>query len=179
MDERRPGAGRYAHLEREQRWLLRDVPSAAVRRCKLIDRYIHCTHLRLRRVATDDDVTFKLAQKIRVADTDPERVMLTNLYLSADDYEVLAALPASVITKTRWALSWAGTGLAVDQFDGHLSGLVLAEAELGSDDQLLGLPDFAVRDVTSDDRFSGGALATAEPAWLSAVLTDANRDSPA
>lgn len=179
MDERRPGAGRYAHLEREQRWLLGDVPSAAVRRCELVDRYIHRTHLRLRSVTTDDAVVFKLAQKIRVTDADPERVMLTNLYLSADEHDTLAALPADVVTKTRWAVSWAGTTLAVDQFHGHLSGLLLAEAELGPDVQLLGLPDFAVRDVTNEDRFSGGALATAEPAWLSAVLTDAKRDSPA
>lgn len=150
-----------------------------MRRCELVDRYIHGTRLRLRRVTTDDAVVFKLAQKIRFTDADPERVMLTNLYLSANDYEALAALPAAVITKTRRACSWAGTGLAIDQFDGHLSGLVLAEAELGPDDQLLSLPDFAIRDVTNDDLFSGGAPATTEPARLSAVLTDAQRDSPA
>lgn len=79
-------------------------------RCKLVDRYIHGTHLRLRRVTTDDDLTFKLAQKIRVADTDPERVMLTNLYLSAGEHDTLAVLPADVVTKTRWAVSWAGVG---------------------------------------------------------------------
>ena len=102
-------------------------------------------------MTTDDDLTFKLAQKIRVADTDPERVMLTNLYLSAGEHDTLAVLPADVVTKTRWAVSWAGTTLAVDQFHGHLSGLVLAEAELGPDVQLLRLPHFAVRDVTHDD----------------------------
>lgn len=161
MDDRRPGAGKYARLEREQRWLLRDIPPGAERRYELLDRYIHGTHLRLRRVTADRDVTFKLAQKIRVAESDPERIMLTNLYLSSDEYDVLAALPAAVLTKTRWAASWAGTELAIDEFHGQLSGLVLAETELGPDDQLLGLPGFAVRDVTDDDRFSGGALAAA------------------
>lgn len=114
-----------------------------MRRCELVDRYIRGTHLRLRRVTTDDTVVVKLAQKIRVSDADPERVMLTNLYLSADEHETLAALPADVIAKTRWAATWAGTGLAVDEFHGQLSGLVLAETELGPDDQLLGLPAFA------------------------------------
>lgn len=172
-DERRPGAGRYAHLEREQRWLLREVPSAAVRRCELVDRYIRGTRLRLRRVTTDDAVVVKLAQKIRVTDADPERVMLTNLYLSADEHAALAALPADVITKTRWAATWAGTELAIDEFHGQLSGLVLAETELGPDDQLLGLPDFAVRDVTHDDRFSGGALATMGAAEIGTLLAPA------
>ena len=172
MAERRPGEGRYAHIEREQRWVATGIPPDARRRSEFHDRYIHGTRLRLRRVTMDDDVHFKLGQKVRVSEADPELVRLTNIYLSADEYEVLTLLPGSVLHKTRWVTSWAGIDVAVDQFHGHLSGLVLAEAELAPDAELLDLPDLAVRDVTHDERFSGGALAAVAGADLAALMTE-------
>lgn len=67
MIERRPGVGRYAHLEREQRWLLARRPDVAVRMASIRDRYLTGTRLRLRHLEqTDGTVHLKLAQKVRL-----------------------------------------------------------------------------------------------------------------
>ena len=49
--------------------------------------------------------------------------------------------------------------LSVDQFEGNLDGLVLAEVELREDAARLPALGLAVADVTSEDRFSGVRLA--------------------
>ncbi len=61
----------------------------------------------------------------------------------------------------------------IDQFQGRLDGLVLAEVELGPEAARLAPPPFVVRDVTNDDRFSGGALAFASDPAIVELLGDA------
>lgn len=170
MSERSPGEGRYARLEREQRWLLAAVPEQARTRSEILDRYLHGTRFRLRRVALADRVVYKVGQKVRLVDGDPERVKLTNVYLSAEEYDMFATLPGVEIAKQRFVLPWGPAELAVDRFQGRLDGLVLAETELGPDDGLHELPPFALADVTHDDRYSGGALAHASGQELQTLL---------
>ncbi len=161
MIDRRPGEGRYAQLEREQRWLASGVPAGATRVAEITDRYLDGTRLRLRRMAAADTVVFKLAQKVRLVEADPTLVKVTNMYVSAEEYEVLAAVPGHDLRKLRWHYGWNGHTIAVDDFLDRWAGLVLAEVELGPDDEPLPSPDFARREVSSDDRFSGGTLAKA------------------
>lgn len=51
--------------------------------------------------------------------------------------------------------------LAIDEFSGHLAGLLILEAEFDTDDRLSRFdpPDFALREVTDDLRFTGPYLA--------------------
>lgn len=170
MSERSPGEGRYAYLEREQRWLLAAVPDQARYRSEILDRYLQGTRLRLRRVTLPDRVIYKLGQKVRLVDGDPEWVKLTNIYLSAEEYDTFATLAGAEIVKERFVMPWGPADLAVDRFQGHLDGLVLAETELGPDEGLHELPPFALADVTHDDRFSGGALAHASDQALETLL---------
>lgn len=172
MAGRAPGEGRYAHLEREQRWIARGVPPDAGHPASIVDRYISGTRLRLRRSESDGEVVFKLGQKVRSNPADPEVLKLTNLYLSAEEYTVLAALAAGESCKTRWHAAWQGKAVAIDQFHGRLDGLVLAEVELGADEPLLPPPPYALRDVTNEDRFSGGALAFAADAAVAALVAE-------
>jgi len=172
MSDRRPGHGRYAHLEREQRWAVRGLPDGVESVSEITDRYVTGTRLRLRRAAMDGDVVFKLAQKVRSTEGDPEVVRLTNIYVSADEYAVLAGLPASELRKSRWRSDWCDHTVAIDQFHDRLEGLVLAEVELGPDETRLPSPIFATRDVTNDDRFSGGALATATDDEIARTLDE-------
>lgn len=148
-----PGEGRYAHLEREQRWVLRDTPADAGPPVEIYDRYINGTRLRLRRVERDGAVVYKLTQKVPFGD---DSVKITNSYLSADEYEVFATLPAREIRKTRRQVRFADHDMAVDEFD---HGLLLGEVELAADEPYLPLPPFAKRDVTTDPAFTGGGLA--------------------
>ncbi|MCI0345007.1 MAG: hypothetical protein L0221_06110 [Chloroflexi bacterium] len=123
------------------------------------DRYITGTRLRLRRQATVDRhgatlLLRKLAQKVPAASGAPG--LITNVYLSEDEYERLAELPASTLRKTRHSIPPFG----VDVFEGALDGLILAEIEFEtSADEAAFEPSIAVvAEVTHDIRFTGGQL---------------------
>jgi len=154
-----PGEGRYAQIEREQRWLLSRLPEGLAQPRHITDRYLVGTRLRLRRVEAGAEVAYKLGQKVRLDECSPQAVKLTNVYLSTQEYEVLRQLPAEGLLKTRWSFAYRSTTLSVDEFAGPLSGLILAEIDVGGGESTLNCPDFAVADVTMDDRFSGGSLA--------------------
>ena len=172
VPSRKPGEGRYAHLEREQRWLLRSMPSGLIEPRQLHDRYLIGTRFRLRRVDAPNEQVFKLTQKVRSDPDSAERVRLTNTYLSAKEYEVFLALPATELAKTRWQSHLAGRPTSVDVFHGELDGLVLAEVELREDEDRLPMPEGVSADVTDDDRFSGGALSRCSADRLRSALVD-------
>jgi CYTH domain-containing protein len=173
MADRTPGLGRYAHVEREQRWIAAGVPAAAVRGPSLLDRYIDGTRLRLRRAESGGEVIYKLGQKVRVAPDDPELLGLTNIYLARNEYEVLAVLAAAEVRKTRWHLGSPSRVFAVDEFHGRLAGLVLVEVELDEAEDRLSPPSFVAAEVTNDDRFSGGWLASMDDAATDELLAEA------
>lgn len=172
MNRRRPGSGRHAHPEREQRWLLAAVPEDATPGAEISDRYLTGTTLRVRRVAGPDGVVHKLTQKVRPVVDDPGLVMLTTMYLPPDEITALAALPGTDLHKTRWRVGFAGRNVAVDEFHGRLAGLVLAETELSVREGRLPTPAFAVMDITDDDRFTGGSLANATDEEIVTLLAE-------
>lgn len=169
---RQPGQGAYARVEREQRWLAASVPPDAVPLATISDRYLSGTRLRLRRSEHAAGVDLKLGQKVRVQESDPEVVKLTNIYLSDDEHNVFTNLPAATLTKERLRLTHAGRPYGVNVFTDRWRGLILIETELAADDALLPMPPFAVVDVTADDRFSGGALAFADGPAVASLLTE-------
>ena len=173
MSDRRPGQGRFARIEREQRWICASVPADVWAAASIVDRYIDGTRLRLRRSESTEGVVYKLGQKVRGEATDPETVSLTNMYLSADEYEALLVLPAAELNKTRSRAAWADRTVAIDRFHGRLDGLVLAEVELAPGEDRVSPPPWTRRDVTNDDRFSGGALAWASDESIEALLATA------
>src|SRR3954451_23676661 len=173
MSDRQPGQGRYAHLEREQRWIVSDAPADVTPVAAIIDHYILGTRLRLRRSENTAGVTYKLGQKVRAAPASPEMVRLTNISLAEDEYRALLVLPAAELNKTRSRTWWRDRAVALDRFHGRLDGLVLGEVELSPDDPLLPMPPWAAEDVTDDDRFSGGALAFATDEAIEALLRPA------
>jgi CYTH domain-containing protein len=166
---------KYAVLEREHRFvvLTAPAPSLSVRTLEVEDRYLQGTRLRLRRVreSGQPDV-LKLGQKIRFDEHDPSTLAHTTLYLDAGEYDVLAALPADTVTKTRHHVPLdGGHVLAVDRFHAALDGLVLAELDLGADRVLPPtLPHGLGPDVTHDERFSGATLARTDGETLHALL---------
>ena len=158
-----PGSGRYSQIEREQRWLLREVPEGLVDPVQIHDIYLRDTNLRLRRMESPQGVIWKLGQKVRERPESPEIVRLTNIYLAEREYNVLTTLAGAQLSKTRWHWVWRDRGLSVDVFDEPLKGLVLAEIELGPPEIHLDAPVGALADVTYNNQFSGGVLAWATP----------------
>ncbi|MGZ4730469.1 MAG: hypothetical protein ACXWB2_22360 [Acidimicrobiales bacterium] len=168
-------AGRYARVEIERRWILSEPPdpTAAVAVRHLTDRYLTGTRLRLRlQVEQGGPTQRKLTQKL----PDPEprtrgrQGLLTNTYLSQDEYDVLATLPAVELRKTRYSVAPFG----VDVFAGPLTGLVLAEIEHPTEDAAdrSPVPSTAVVEVTHDARFTGGRLVRTGPEELRAWLRE-------
>jgi CYTH domain-containing protein len=167
---RRPGEGRYAQLEREQRWLLKELPAGVTNERVVVDHYWVGTSLRLRMIQESDEVVYKLCQKIRISSDSPELVKITNIYLSDVEFHALSVTPASIIAKSRWTLTANDVSYSVDEFKGRHSGLVLAEVELREDDPRVDGPEFAVAEVTSDIEYSGGWLASASVEDLLRVI---------
>ena len=170
MTSHRPGEGRYAHLEREQRWLLMGVPLGVTNERVIVDHYWTGTSLRLRMIQDSDGVVYKLGQKVRRNSDDPELVMITTIYLSEGEFHALSVTPASIVAKSRWSLTFHGVLYAIDEFKGRHTGLVLAEVELGEDEPRTSGPDFAIAEVTNEEHYSGGWLATASVAELSEFI---------
>ena len=152
---------KYAWVERERRWLCREIPMARVIEADAItDLYVTGTRLRLREAAplNGGEVMRRLTRK---ADVDAATRLLTSIYLSPEEFALLAGLPGKRLRKTRHRLALeGGATMSVDRFEGPLEGLILAEKEFETAEALAAfpMPDFAIREVTDDPRYTGGAL---------------------
>jgi CYTH domain-containing protein len=152
----------YTSVERERRWLCRQVPHELVRQTESItDLYVSGARLRLRE-ARPTDGGAPMLRLTRKADVDRHTRLITSIYLPEEEFAVLAALlPGNRIRKLRHRLhSPPGIMLLVDEFQGELAGLFLAEAEFKTQEQLedFATPEFAVCEVTDDPTFTGGHL---------------------
>jgi CYTH domain-containing protein len=91
------------------------------------------------------------------------------MYLTEGEFRVFSQLPAKKLSKTRYSVPPFG----IDVFEDELKGLILAEAEFDSaaGARALILPSFILREVSTDNRFTGGQLARASRhdilIWLS------------
>ncbi len=88
--------------------------------------------------------------------------------MSAAEYDLLATLPAAVLSKTRLSVP----PLGIDVFEPPLHGLIMADVEFSTDNEAQSFlpPPAAVAEVTDDSRFTGGSLVSARRddllAWL-------------
>jgi CYTH domain-containing protein len=153
---------KYAHIERERRWLIDPAaqPAVTVDHILIEDRYIHGTRLRLRRMtdSASGQVAVKLTKKYDA--DDPLARAIVTAYLDEAEYAVLATLPATTLTKRRHDLLAGSIAYSLDRFTGALEGLELAEIEWPDDAGLRGLPPppGTIREVSNDPRYQGGSL---------------------
>lgn len=153
---------KYAWVERERRWLCRQIPMDRVVGVEAItDLYVTGVRLRLREALPLDGGP-PMRRLTRKVDADPRTRLLTSIYLSEAEFALLANLPGKRLRKLRHRLrAEDGIVLAADVFQGPLDGLILAEAEFETDAALEAyrMPDFCLREVTDDPRYGGGWLA--------------------
>ena len=152
----------YMAVERERRWLCRAVPREQIMRTEAItDLYVAGTQLRLRE-ARPLNGGAPMLRLTRKADVDIHTRLITSIYLPEEEFRVLSTtLHGTRITKFRHRLHpIAGLPVLVDEFQGELAGLILAEAEFATPEQLAAYPspDFVEKEVTEDLRYSGGQL---------------------
>ena len=153
----------YAAIERERRWLCRDFPRELILETwSIADLYVQGTQLRLREARRLDGGPARL-RFTRKADVDPRTRLITTIYLTEGEFAVLSgALSGLRLGKLRHRLRLAnGSRLSVDEFQGDLAGLLLAEKEFETDAALAAYapPDFLLREVTEDPRYGGASLA--------------------
>ena len=155
---------KYSHFERERRFLVNvaKCPDLVSLPFVLVeDRYIRGTRLRLRRMtdSATGEVAMKLTKKYET--DDPLARPIVTAYLTNSEYEALAVLSADVLNKRRYRVETEGGAFSVDQFLDALDGLVLAEIECRSADELksLSIPDWVAREVSHDIEYQGGQLA--------------------
>jgi CYTH domain-containing protein len=112
-------------------------------------------------VASDGkNVTCKLTQKYTHTPGNFASVVITNTYLTELEYRIFAVLAADELRKDRYRYIVDGRQYAVDCFHGELAGLVLAEIEFATDQDLSTFrpPSFVLADVTGEEMFTGGRL---------------------
>jgi CYTH domain-containing protein len=155
---------KYAHVERERRWLVHPDRAPALdglAHVRIEDRYIEGTRLRLRRMtdSASGTVALKLGKKYECAD--PLARPMVTTYLTPAEYALLATLPARSLAKARYTLPGAAGLFSLDRFEGPLEGLALIEIEMPDDASLRALdtPGWAGRDVSADPAYEGGTLA--------------------
>jgi len=156
---------KYARVERERRYLLQDLPEGMTRadpHLQITDNYITGSRLRIRKVRDPrtNKWTVKFTQKFAIEPSDLSRTIITNTYLNAMEAEVLSVFDSNEIRKNRYYFDYEGRKFSVDMFLGDLFGLVLAEVDFETDEELdaFPTPPFAIVDVTNNELFSGGKL---------------------
>jgi len=157
--------GKYARIERERRFLLRELPEPLTRASKHVqiwDNYITNTRLRLRKIRVPEtkEYKWKLTQKFAPDPEDLLRTVITNTYLSRTEYEVFSVFEGNEIRKNRYPYEYEGHSYGIDVFLGALWGLILAETSFETDEEMerFTQPPFAFMDVTNDPMFAGGSL---------------------
>ena len=157
---------KYALVERERRYLLRDLPEGITRadpHLQITDNYMTGSRLRLRKVREprSNKWTAKLTQKFAPNPDDLARTIITNTYLNALEAETLSSLfNSNEIRKNRYHFEFEGRKFSADMFLGDLFGLVLAEVGFETDQDLdkFPTPPFALADVTNEPMFTGARL---------------------
>ena len=156
---------KYARVERERRYLLRDLPEGLTRvdpHLQITDNYITGTRLRIRKVREPrtNKWTVKFTQKFAPDPGDLSRTIITNTYLNALEAETLSIFNTNEIRKNRYYFDYEGRKFSVDMFMGDLFGLVLAEVGFDTDEELDSFPQpsFALADITNNPLFTGGRL---------------------
>ncbi|MDQ3819201.1 MAG: hypothetical protein M3362_16205 [Acidobacteriota bacterium] len=158
-------APKYERVERERKFLLRELPpdlKTSDPHAQVTDNYITNTRLRLRksRWPSTNEWTLKLTQKYAPDPEDLSHTLITSIYLTEDEYEVLSIFEGNEIRKNRYPYEFEGRRYGIDMFLGSLFGLILAETDFETDEEMEGFapPPFAFMDVTNDPLFTGGSL---------------------
>jgi CYTH domain-containing protein len=153
-------AAKYSRPEVERRWLIPDgLPAAATHASfRLIeDRYLKGTTLRLRAVREQGtEPIYKLGKKYHSGTEGWQDVV--SVYLTEDEFAVVASLPALIARKRRFAIA----GGSVDEYIEPRPGFLIFEAEFGSteDARKFVPPEFVGLEVTGKGEYSGFALAS-------------------
>jgi CYTH domain-containing protein len=156
--------GKYSKYEIERKFVAKIIPDEALENFRDIeDKYIINSSLRLRlEKSKDGQITArKFTKKDRDPANDATTSIITSLYLSKSDFQVLSSLPGAELKKRRYSIETNNNRITFDVFQGGLEGLILAEIEFQDQDscRTFNPPYKDWIEVTGEPRYSGGSLA--------------------
>lgn len=156
-------AGKYSCYEFERKFLLTKLPAPLLSFKIIEDTYFKDTSLRLRIIKSPWGAIIerKLTQK-RVSERNKfEETVITNIYLDEKDSVIFANVPGKKIAKKRHVFQSHGQKYAIDEFQGAKSGLVIAEIEFESVEEMRAYkcPFSDWSEVTEDPQYLGSAIA--------------------
>ncbi len=148
---------KYSLAEIERRWLVPNALAAPLldgQPAIITDTYLTGSRLRLRRVdGADGSTLYKFCRKY--GDREGPSESITNLYLEAAEYDILASLPGERVIKHRHRLQEG----SIDVYG--KGALHIYEIEFQALDAAMRYtpPPFVQREITGDDDYSGLTLA--------------------
>lgn len=152
---------KYSQQEIERRWLaeermLPDLASLPVR--IITDKYLDSGRLRLRKIEGADAVQFKLCKKYGKCSEFSEPI--TNLYLTAEEYELLSVLPGRTLVRQRFTYLFQGASFSINVIVGKTAP-VIVEAEFVSETEAEDSepPPFCTEDVSARIEYEAVMLA--------------------
>jgi CYTH domain-containing protein len=154
--------GKYAQIENERKFLLppmdEELMAMNLPRRIILDNYILGTNLRLREVDHGDRKVYKLTKKTSLS---PGREEITTIYLSQDEYQLLSKLPAVIVSKIRFVMTYNELIIGIDSYANEDDELLLAEVEFETEEQMnaFEMPMPYQTEVTGKKEFSGFTLA--------------------
>ena len=152
-----------SEIEKELKYLVASIPADLDKydKKRLVDIYIPRKegHAAIRIRQQGDK--FSITKKTPVLVDGVQVLKEETIDITEEDFQIFKTMKnARILDKTRFYYPFGEHMMEIDVFSGELRGLVLAEIEFGSIDDLKSFkkPDFLLSDVTSQDFLAGGVL---------------------
>ena len=134
-----------------------DYKSHAFNHYRIVQGYLSSVLERVVRIRIQGDTAY-LTIKSTVSDTEFTRYEWEREIPLEDAEEMLKFCEKEIIEKTRYLVKVGAHLFEVDEFYGNNQGLVVAEVELASEDEVFEKPDWLGLEVTSENRYYNSML---------------------
>jgi len=146
---------KYSELEIERRWLVDDalLPGLSSLPMRLItDKYLENSRLRLRKIESNGEFVYKFCKKYGKISEIAEPI--TNLYLSQEEYQLLADLPGRELTRQRYTYHYQEVKFSINVVIGQQAPVIVeAEFESEADACQCEPPPFCTEEISSDPQY--------------------------
>ncbi len=149
----------YMPQEIERKFLVKEgYKQYAYTQTRITQGYLSSVPERIVRVRTNGDKGFLTIKGI-LSLSGMSRYEFEKEISLDEAFELLALCEAGIIDKTRYLVQVGKFTFEVDEFYGENEGLVIAEVELSSEDELFDKPTWLDKEVTGDRRYYNSKLA--------------------
>jgi CYTH domain-containing protein len=148
-------------IELERTYLVKSLPKG-IESCEsreMLDIYVPASarhpKLRIRKEGERRVITKK-----QTIDCDESKHLEQTIPLDEGEFAELSTIAGKRVRKTRYIYNYKGRTAEIDVFRDGLAGLVLADFEFGSTEEMasFAMPEFCLAEVTQEEFLAGGML---------------------